>query len=432
MSDVAPATFCLNPTKPKGTGSAVGSRQRQGGERRRTSGDAAICAGNSAGGEAVEVLTAPDIGSSVEFPTLPSAAKPVITGAGGAGKDVKNTSAKNTGHTAATGGQCAPAPKKDTKTPKSVGAGRAEVPRKQSGQNKDQNAAVEGRGAPADDLQKASSNQRETGVVLQGKESQEVLPSPGPAGVSAETPDTREEGMEVTVEGAENIRDFPLTLSYAGCGKPMTSDRIVGGQDAFYGEWPWQISLRKNGMHICGGVMIDTQWVLSAAHCFIRPFTPSDYKVNLGAYQLSVPTGVMSEVSAIYIHPIYQRAGSSGDIALIKLMNPVPYSDYVMPICIPTQDVQFPSNLNCFVTGWGSIKSGVSLPSPQTLQKVQLPIIDRAECDAMYHLNNPTTSANTTLIQWDMICAGYKDGQKDACQVTRRPHDEEVVTVYNM
>ncbi|XP_069591281.1 serine protease 27-like isoform X1 [Ranitomeya imitator] len=210
--------------------------------------------------------------------------------------------------------------------------------------------------------------------------------------------------------------DFQSALSYAGCGKPMTSDRIVGGQDAFYGEWPWQISLRKNGIHICGGVMIDSQWVLSAAHCFVRPFTPSDYKVNLGAYQLSIPTGVMSEVSAIYIHPIYQRAGSSGDIALIKLMNPVSYTDYVMPICIPAQDVQFPSNLNCFVTGWGSIKSGVSLPSPQTLQKVQLPIIDRAECDAMYHINNPTITANTTLIQWDMICAGYKDGEKDACQ----------------
>lgn len=138
--------------------------------------------------------------------------------------------------------------------------------------------------------------------------------------------------------------------------------------------------------------------------------------VNLGAYQLSIPTGVMSAVSAIYIHPIFTRAGSSGDIALIKLQNPVQFTDYIMPICVPTQDVQFPSNLNCFVTGWGSIQSGVSLPSPQTLQKVQVPIIDRADCDSMYKVNNPTTAANATLIQWDMICAGYKDGQKDACQ----------------
>nr|DBA18873.1 TPA: hypothetical protein GDO54_014768 [Pyxicephalus adspersus] len=162
--------------------------------------------------------------------------------------------------------------------------------------------------------------------------------------------------------------------------------------------------------------MVDTQWIVTAAHCFIRPYTPADYMVNLGAYQLSVPSGVMSAVSAIYIHPIYKRDGSSGDIALIKLQYPIQFTDYIMPICIPDENVQFPSGMSCFVTGWGSINQGVSLPAPQTLQKVQLPIIDQTECDTMYHINNPTLSANTTLIQWDMICAGFKDGQKDACQ----------------
>uniref|UniRef100_A0A8C5Q9G0 Peptidase S1 domain-containing protein n=1 Tax=Leptobrachium leishanense TaxID=445787 RepID=A0A8C5Q9G0_9ANUR len=209
---------------------------------------------------------------------------------------------------------------------------------------------------------------------------------------------------------------FPHTRSFTGCGKPMTSDRIVGGLDAFYGEWPWQVSLRKNGYHICGGSMLDTQWVLSAAHCFIRPFSPSDYTVNLGAYQLSIPNGVMAKVASIYIHPTYRYAGSSGDIALIKLQTPIPYTDYVLPVCIPELDVTFPTGFNCFVTGWGSIKQGVSLPPPQTLQKVQIPIIDRAACDAMYHINNPTLPANQTIILWDMICAGYKEGNKDACQ----------------
>ncbi|XP_053326551.1 serine protease 33-like [Spea bombifrons] len=209
---------------------------------------------------------------------------------------------------------------------------------------------------------------------------------------------------------------FPHIASYSGCGKPLTSDRIVGGQDALYGEWPWQVSLRKGGYHICGGSMIDTQWVITAAHCFIQPYLPSDYSVNLGAYQLSVPSGVMAKVSNIYIHPTYKRAGSSGDIALIKLQNPVPYTDYMLPVCIPASDVVFPSGLSCFVTGWGSIRQGVSLPSPQTLQKVQIPIIDRTTCDAMYHANNPTLLPNVTIILWDMICAGFKDGQKDSCQ----------------
>ncbi|XP_063788595.1 prostasin-like [Pseudophryne corroboree] len=162
--------------------------------------------------------------------------------------------------------------------------------------------------------------------------------------------------------------------------------------------------------------MVDSQWIVSAAHCFVQPISTSDFLVNLGAYQLSVPTGILSTVSAIYIHPIYTHPGSSGDIALVKLSQPVPYTDYVMPICVPTQDLQFPAGLSCYVTGWGSIQEGVSLPSPQTLQMVQLPIIDRAACDALYHTNNPTLGVNTTVIQWDMICAGYPNGRQDACQ----------------
>ncbi|XP_040211789.1 serine protease 27-like [Rana temporaria] len=207
-----------------------------------------------------------------------------------------------------------------------------------------------------------------------------------------------------------------LSMPYSGCGKPVTSDRIVGGQDASPGDWPWQISLRKNGSHICGGVMIDSQWVLTAAHCFVGPYSVSNYMVNLGAHQLSVPGGVMSPIASINIHPIYRGAGSSGDIALLKLQYSIQYTDYIMPICIPESNVQFPSDMYCFVTGWGSIRQGVSLPSPRTLQQVEIPIIDQPVCDNMYHINNPTLSPNKTIIQWDMICAGFKDGLKDACQ----------------
>merc|ERR1712168_430763 len=57
-----------------------------------------------------------------------------------------------------------------------------------------------------------------------------------------------------------------LSVAFPQCGQKGTGSRIVGGQDAGHGEFPWQISLQYTPFflipksHICGGTLIAKNW----------------------------------------------------------------------------------------------------------------------------------------------------------------------------
>lgn len=61
-----------------------------------------------------------------------------------------------------------------------------------------------------------------------------------------------------------------LCLLLSECGvsvKASRQSRIVGGSNAYSGEWPWQVSLHVQGIHVCGGSIITPEWIVTAAHC---------------------------------------------------------------------------------------------------------------------------------------------------------------------
>ncbi|XP_060636166.2 prostasin isoform X1 [Anolis sagrei] len=200
------------------------------------------------------------------------------------------------------------------------------------------------------------------------------------------------------------------------CGVPSMG-RIIGGMNAQRGQWPWQVNLNFDGHHVCGATLIAPQWLVTAAHCF-PPVNPIDrYEVTLGAFQLKNPSDdlVVKLVQEVLKHPEYtDDEGSKGDIALVKLKEPVSYSRTIRPICLPASTVNFPSGMKCTVTGWGNILTSTSLPSPMTLQQLEVPIIGLDTCKCLY--SKDPDPEDPHVLHNDMMCAGFAEGKKDACQ----------------
>ncbi|XP_067275434.1 zgc:100868 [Pseudorasbora parva] len=192
------------------------------------------------------------------------------------------------------------------------------------------------------------------------------------------------------------------------CGKPRLNTKIVGGQDAVAGTWPWQVSLQDSTGHFCGGSLINNQWVLTAAHCFSSTST-SGLTVKLGLLTQQDTSGntVTRSVSEIKIHPYYNETTHDNDITLLKLDSIVDFNDFISPVCLASSNSMFFNSTSSWVTGWGRTKTGVPLPTSKPLQEVNVPVVGNRQCKCL----------NTRFTITDnMICAGLLEGGKDSCQ----------------
>uniref|UniRef100_A0A8C6F0M1 Peptidase S1 domain-containing protein n=1 Tax=Monodon monoceros TaxID=40151 RepID=A0A8C6F0M1_MONMO len=170
------------------------------------------------------------------------------------------------------------------------------------------------------------------------------------------------------------VLGFFLFGSSFGCGVPTIDpvlsglSRIVNGEDAVPGSWPWQVSLQtSSGFHFCGGSLISADWVVTAAHCGVSP--PS---VAHRAPTLS---------TQVFEHPLWDLRTVQNDIALLKLATPVSLSRTVSAVCLPSANASFPAGSLCTTTGWGKTRyNGESLKTPDKLQQATLPIVSNADC----------------------------------------------------
>ncbi|XP_039084012.1 serine protease 44-like [Hyaena hyaena] len=195
-----------------------------------------------------------------------------------------------------------------------------------------------------------------------------------------------------------------------GCGhRPM---RVVGGVPVPRRKWPWQASLQMEGKHVCGGSLIASQWVMTAAHCITGH---KKYTVRLGGKSLypNSTTTLVVPVEDIVCHRSFDATTLRHDIALVLLAFAVNYSSYIQPVCLPEKAFQAETGTECWVTGWGHLAEGLA-PMPLPLQETEQHILHQKKCNRMLRSQ---LGRLHSIVKKGMICA-YQDESKGLCKVS--------------
>lgn len=208
-----------------------------------------------------------------------------------------------------------------------------------------------------------------------------------------------------------------LTCGTAVCGnRPAfyrSPLRIVGGLEVKPGTWPWVVSLLGGSAkrYFCSGGILNEEWVITAAHCLGKA-SPDGIIVRAANTRRQSHWRYRQTrgIKEIHIYPDYDSQTINHDIALLHLVSPLEFNDYVRPICLPAQGQIPPVGTRCMAAGWGMIKNEAP-EYEMALRQVDLDIVSHEACKFAYdNADRPKISEITE----NMMCAGGSI-QHDSC-----------------
>lgn len=149
---------------------------------------------------------------------------------------------------------------------------------------------------------------------------------------------------------------FALCVVLAFASNPVIEPRIVHGQKAAIGQFPYQASLRivLTRRHFCGASIISSRFLLTAAHCQSGLSRVVFMIVAVvGAVDRHFD-GVTYRIDKIMKHKEHNDYTHHNDISLLRTAKEIVFTANIQPIALPKQND--PGNTPVVVSGWGKTK----------------------------------------------------------------------------